>query len=331
MSAGINVSGAILQSVRKDPKLAKLVAQALENGSYGTAEEYAVRLGEVVAKVLEKISPDEIPKDVLQEAMRISNDLVADVTTHVQETLNEASGVELGVQLPDIDDMSFSGFADYSPAGQQKASEDAVSDFLLKQVDKAMQKNAEQNTKLGLDAKIVRKAEGPAYPSGKKKVRSKKGKVYEYAWSKYGDMYLEPCEFCLEREGTYNYEDVLARGSECYRRHKRCRCEITYVQGKFRQDVLTRSTWSEDEADGRRKAVSGALARKQQEEDRRLRNRETKMDVMNRLQKDLGWSAKGASIWYEQNKKKAEYQSWDYLIELAWQNQERRREDALTR
>jgi hypothetical protein len=77
--------------------------------------------------------------------------------------------------------------------------------------------------------------------------------------------------------------------------------------------------------------VSGALVRKQQEEDRRLRNRETKMDVMNRLQKDLGWSAKGSSIWYEQNKKKAEYQSWDYLIELAWQNQERRREDALIR
>jgi hypothetical protein len=52
---------------------------------------------------------------------------------------------------------------------------------------------------------------------------------------------------------------------------------------------------------------------------------------MNRLQKDLGWSAKGASIWYEKNKKKAEYQSWDYLIELAWQNQERRREGALIR
>jgi hypothetical protein len=328
MSAKTAVSETILKVVRKDAKLANLVAEGLENGSYGTAEEYALRLGEVVSDVLKKLYPGEVPREALQEAMTLSSDLVADVTTHVQEALNASSGVGLGVQLPDVDDMSFSGFTDYSEAGQSAAEnslKDEIKDNLLQKVDSAMKKNAEQNAKLGVDAKIIRKAEAQSYPSGKKRVRSKKGKVYEYAWSKYGSMYLEPCPFCQEREGTYDYEDVRSKNSEVFRRHKRCRCEITYVQGKLRQDVWTRSSWSEEDADGRRKAIDNTLSQKEQEEQRRLQNRETKMDIMNRLQKDLGWSAKGSSIWFEKNKKRAEYQGWDYLIELAEQNQERNR------
>jgi hypothetical protein len=328
MSAENTVRESILEAVRKDATLAKLVSEGLENGSYGTAEEYALRLGEVVSDVLKRFYPDEIPKEAMQEAVSLSNELAADVTTHVQEALNASSGVGLGVQLPDADDMSFSGFTDYSEAGQSAAEDalkDAIKDHLLQKVDSAMKKNAEQNSKLGLDAKIIRKAEAPSYPSGKKRVRSKKGKVYEYAWSKYGSMYLEPCPFCQEREGTYDYEDVRSKYSEVYRRHKRCRCEITYVQGKILQDVLTRSSWSDDDAEGRRTAINDTLTRKEQEDARRQQNRETKMEIMNRLQRELGWSAKGSSIWYEQNKGRAEYTGWDYLIEMSRQNLERSR------
>ena len=39
------------------------------------------------------------------------------------------------------------------------------------------------------------------------------------------------CEWCRDLEGTYDYEDVKASGSDVYKRHEGCRCTVSYVPG----------------------------------------------------------------------------------------------------
>lgn len=325
----------LIRNARGDRQLSALANRAARSPSYNVAYEYAERLGTLTARsmrtAVENAAPDTIPKAVIEEVaqplLSAGHDALGNVTTDIQTNMNDLSGVGLTAQVPDLNDMEFSGFTDFSKEidNADDSFMAAIEDFLVKQVDKTIQKNAEQNVKLGVEAKIIRKPEAARYVAGNKPVRSKKGKVYYYPYSRYGDMYKEPCPFCLERAGTYNYENVRDRGNDVYLRHKRCRCEITYVQGKFRQDVVSKAKWTEDDADGKRRAIEDRLRDQEAAETRRQADRDTKREIMQRLREELGWSDKGASIFYEKNKRRAGYVGWDYIIDTEAQYQRRAR------
>lgn len=323
----------LIRSVRSDRELAKLLQVAQGSESYKVASDYALRIGDLTAKAMRnavlEAAPETIPKEMLEAMstplLEAGHEAVGEVTTMVQDNMNAASGVGLEAQVPEFRDVDMTGFTDYSAEMENTADafEDAIKDWYIRQVDKTIQKNAEQNTKLGLKATVIRTPEAPGYVQGNKHVRSKKGKVYSYPYAKYGEMYRTPCPFCRERAGTYDYDDVQAKGSEVYRRHKNCRCEVTYKQGSFRQDVWSKATWSNDDAEGRKQAIARKTKENKKAEQMRVAEANIKRDVMDRIVDELGWSEKGASIFYEKNKEEAKKVGWFRLIQEAKKNQPR--------
>lgn len=55
------------------------------------------------------------------------------------------------------------------------------------------------------------------------------------------------CPWCADLEGTYDYKDVKARGSDVYRRHNNCQCITEYYPGEGGKvnNVWNHSSWRE--------------------------------------------------------------------------------------
>lgn len=53
------------------------------------------------------------------------------------------------------------------------------------------------------------------------------------------------CKWCSELAGRYEYPDDVP--DDIYRRHDNCTCTVTYENGRQRQDVWSKKTWSADE------------------------------------------------------------------------------------
>jgi hypothetical protein len=153
---------------------------------------------------------------------------------------------------------------------------------------------------MGLQAKIIRET-GPA-------------ETRTITRGKYTASYNVPCPWCENLAGTYDYADVKATGSDVYRRHENCRCIVTYQQGANRQDAWSKTTWTEQDAERRSELVSarmGELSRTRQAEAERKAKRRSNVDLVS---SQLGYSAKGASIWLNANKADIEKYGIEYML-----------------
>lgn len=55
------------------------------------------------------------------------------------------------------------------------------------------------------------------------------------------------CNWCASRAGVYEYESVKDKGNEVFRRHKFCRCTVTYFCDGTRTEVWGRKHWEADQ------------------------------------------------------------------------------------
>ncbi|HCK88663.1 MAG TPA: hypothetical protein DHW39_07615 [Erysipelotrichaceae bacterium] len=303
--------------IASDRKLKRILAKIRDGTSYFDANEYAVRLGELLSNALNESTDglafmsSEVAQELLEPLLTQDHELISDVIAQVQKNMNEMNGIGLNPLLPDVDTDRINGFIHKIASGDTLDEVrwmfgEPVINYSLSVVDKGIEKNAKATSKIGLKAYIVRKAEA----SGTKTIK-RGNKTYRYT---------TPCRWCKDLEGRYDYEDVRDKGNDIYRRHESCRCQVTYENGTNQQDVWSKAEWTESQSAERQQAIDDAIARQKAEKERqKLRKEQRRRDVAYVASK-LGYSDRGASIWINVNRRYIDKAGLDYMID--WQRNE---------
>ena len=89
-----------------------------------------------------------------------------------------------------------------------------------KYYDDFQRENAQLRAELGLETTVVRVYDGVGLKGGK-----------------------EPCQWCMDREGVWTYDEAISNG--VFERHPGCGCTIEYhtSKGTQRQTDWTTNTW----------------------------------------------------------------------------------------
>ena len=214
-------------------KLGTLMQQ-IQNGSasYAEANDFAIETGELLAEVLRKnlssdILPDgrmyyNIAKRILEPMLEDNYHLAADAAVQVQQAMNSAAGIGLKAVSPEMNADRIRGIIDIV-SGKESFDDIAymlsepVVNFTQSAVDDTVKANVDFQGKSGLKPRVVRRVAGNC------------------------------CDWCAALAGTYTYPDVPR---DVYRRHKYCRCTVTFDPGSGKvQDIWSKQWRDPEEAD----------------------------------------------------------------------------------
>lgn len=299
--------------LRKDRKIRSLLARIRDGTSYYDANEYAVRVGELLSKALNQSTDtlsfmsEEVAQELLEPLLREDHSMIATVIGQIQQNMNKANGVGLAPMIPDVDTDRIEGFIKKIASGESLDDVrwmfgEPVINYSQSVVDKGIEANARATSKIGLKAYIIREAEA----SGHRTIK-RGNKSYSYAI---------PCKWCANLAGKYEYESVRGTGNDVYRRHEACRCRVTYVNGTDRQDVWSKAEWTESQQKESARLINEAKERKEKEQiAAEARKRQRRMDV-SKIASALGYSDKGASIWLNANQREISKYGLDYMIDF---------------
>lgn len=249
-----DIQDSFMGKITNDRKLKQIANKIRDGTDYDIANDYSIRIGELLSEsVLENTGTlaymsEDLAREVLTPVLTANHNMVAEATNAIQTNMNEAEGIRLGVQTPELDTNRIEGLvnkvASYETYEQAKwVMGEPVVNYSQSVVDQAIRDNARVTNRAGGKAYIIRETEAPAVKTGVKRVRSPKGKVYSYPYK-----YREPCPWCESLAGKYDY-DELGMVSDVYRRHEACRCKLTFVRGNTRQNVWNqKEVWTEKEA-----------------------------------------------------------------------------------
>lgn len=228
MADVVDVAPGLLEEIEKDFKKQlkenKLIQQLLEKINQGKAtykevNEYAIELGEILARAYQKnlnsnVLPDgkmyyNIAKRIIEPTMTNNYDLITNITYQVQETLNKQAKIGIKPITPDINQDRIDGIVNrvsYEDNFDDVSwiLDEPIKNFSQSIVDDAIKANAEFHYESGMDPKIQRISSGNC------------------------------CGWCNKLVGSYSYPKVP---KDIYRRHDNCRCMVDYVVGKTRTNV----------------------------------------------------------------------------------------------
>ena len=220
-------------SSKRITELYKKIDAGIAN--YADANEFAIETGEVLAGVLKKnLSSDILPDGklyyniadrVIRPMLENNYELVADVSSKIQEILNKELGIGIKAIKPKMNEDKVQGIIDIV-SGKENYDDIAymldepIVNFTQSVVNDAVRENADFQYRAGLSPKIRRTSTGKC------------------------------CEWCDKLAGIYDYADVSNTGNDVFRRHKHCRCLVEYDPGGGkRQNVHTKS-WSKNAGNG---------------------------------------------------------------------------------
>ena len=235
---------------RIDSKNIKRLLKLLNdnNATYINANEYAIEIGELLSKVLNKhirkeILPDgkmyfNIADRILNETLKNNYELIADYAENVQAQLNKKADISLKAKRPQINQDRIDSLVN------KLVSKDdfEVVRFILKEpivnfsqsiVDDAIEVNVDFHAKVGMAPKIVRTAVGKA------------------------------CKWCRKLEGIHDYHSL--KNEDVFHRHDNCRCTVDYFPGEGKKQ----NVWTKQE---RKIAKNSAQRKKHQFEDIKANN-----------------------------------------------------------
>lgn len=319
-----DISKAFGEKVQKDRTL-KVISNRVRDGTdYGIADRYSVRVGELLSEaILENTKTlaymsEEVAREVLTPLLTVDHDMIAEAAKMVQENMNAAQGLGIGIQVPELDTNRIAGFiakvSSYDNYDDARwVLEDPIVNYSQSVVDQAMRKNMRQADSLGMRPKI-RRTVAP-YEVREKTIRRKLAS----GTKEYKALYVVPCKWCADLAGTYDYAEVKATGSDVFRRHEKCRCEVTYINNGKYQDVWSKTEWSTDDAQARAAAIAANEQRLAAEAKIREQNRIERMSVVDFLVMELGYSPKGAAITYNQNRHLIAKRGVDWFVEYTRQ------------
>lgn len=220
------VRRAFTRNCKSDTVIAGIENTLKKNGvSYREAEEYAARLGEMLAKAYqETITPDMLPdgrideelaEALIRQLLTQNYEEAARVAAQVQTSLNRDAGLGMEGLQPEVNQNRIDGLiqktASYDSYEKQAwVLNEPIVNCLQSAVEDTIRKNADAHFKVGLHPKIKRISVGGC------------------------------CKWCNSLAGTYDYPVP----KDIYRRHERCRCLVLYDPGDGKiQDAHTKKIY----------------------------------------------------------------------------------------
>lgn len=210
-------------------KTIESIAKMLKDGqaTYKEANDYAIELGDILAKVLgDNITADILPdgrmyyniaERIMNETLSKNHEMISDVTESVQNTLNEEAGIGIKAIRSELDQDRIDGIVNRLSTEEDFEEvkwllDEPVKNFSQSIVDDSIKENADFQYKAGLSPKIIRRTSGKC------------------------------CKWCDALAGTYDYETVKNTGNDVFRRHRFCRCTVEFDprDGSKRKNVHTK-------------------------------------------------------------------------------------------
>lgn len=310
--AGIAISFAA--KVKNDKNLRRIANRVRDGTDYGIANRYSVRVNELLSEAIADntktlaFMSKEVAQEVLYPLLTADHDMIVTATNTIQQNMNTAAGIGLEVATPDLDTGRIDGFV--SKVSSYENFDDArwvlgepLVNYGQAIVDQAIRKNMRTAAEAGLRPKVTRTL-------GRSEIRRRRtGKKTPYA---------VPCPWCEALAGTYDYAEIR-NGSDVFRRHEYCRCEVTYINGAKRQDVWSKAEWTGDDAQSRTNAIQTLTEQRERDAAAQAEAREKRLSAVETLQRELGYSAKGAAITYNKNKDYIDRYGLEWFI--AWTRQ----------
>ena len=199
----------LFEAIRNDRKARQLyeLIQS-KKGTYNTASEYAIRVGECLAKILRQNAPFESLAEwdlekLIPQALGLDHEYVAQACEQVQLALNTDAGLGINYVPPTFDGNRAYGLVAFLRENPEfvnieRTFYDQLVNFSQNVVDESIRSNATVLSNAGVQSKIVRHPEAGA------------------------------CAWCRAVAGTYDYKEVRT-GSDVWRRHENCRCVIDFI------------------------------------------------------------------------------------------------------
>lgn len=195
-----------------------------ETATYLDADKYALEVAKGLGKALSDnlqwgaLSEDEyreVISQVLPAGLESTYETVSDYAGAVQRGLNERYEIKLKVLKPNINAEDILNITSKAKTAKQydevsgTVNQDAMN-FAQNVATKMMKENAGFQKNVGYEIRVVRK--------------------YDDRGLHRGTKYAEPCQWCLDREGEWDYDSAQSFG--VFERHPGCECLIIYKAKK---------------------------------------------------------------------------------------------------
>lgn len=297
--------------VASDRKLKRIRARLRDGTSYFDANDYAVRLGELLSKAINDSTDGlsflstEVAQELLEPLLTADHDLIALAIEQIQTNMNTANGIGLAPMIPEVNTNRIDGLIKKVASGDLEQTRwvlgEPIINYSMSVVDEGIEANARATSKLGLKAYIIREAESTGVKSVKRGNKSYR--------------YIVPCRWCADLAGKYDYEDVKDRGNDVYRKHEGCRCHITYINGTRQEDTWTHATWTEKDAHKRYQIIQAKADELAAKKYREQAQRKARAETISEIASKLGYSNTGASRWLNANREYIDKLGLDYMID----------------
>lgn len=204
----------------------------LNKATFNNANDYAIELGEILAKVFnEKITTELLPdgrmyyniaERILNYTLKENHKIISQYSTEVQTLLNNQAGLKIKGLSPELNQDRIDGIVERLSKETDFEQikwilNEPIINFSQAIVDDTVKSNVDFQYKLGLKPKVKRTVVGNC------------------------------CDWCRAVEGTHEYPNVP---EDVYKRHRYCRCKVTYEPG----DGKRQSVWSKQWIDPEKKS-----------------------------------------------------------------------------
>lgn len=213
--------------VMKDRRIAQITKRIRDGtATLSDGHDYAERLGEHLSRALTsnltaETLPDgklyyNIAKRTVTPALQTNYELTNEVAADIQKIIDKDAGIGLGTVKADFPEERVQGLIDMMTK-EGISLEDALA-WLDEPIinnseaffDDYVDANATFRNDVGLKATITR------------------------------EVAFNCCDWCAELAGTYDYDKAPP---DIYKRHKYCRCIVTYKNERKAQNVWTKRQW----------------------------------------------------------------------------------------
>lgn len=206
----------------------KSIRKVIDEGSatYAEANEYAVEVGEILAKIFKRhiksdILPDgkmyyNIAERLLNPTLNNNHKIVAKVSAEIQEILNKSAGLGLKGIESQVNQLRIDSII--NRVANEELFDDVawildepIVNFTHSVVDSVIKANVTFQGESGLNPTVTRTVHGH-----------------------------KPCDWCRSMAGTFDYPNVP---ENVYRRHDRCRCTVEYDPGTVKKQNVWSKEW----------------------------------------------------------------------------------------
>ena len=200
----------LIEAIRNDTK-AQTLNELIQSkaGTYNTASEYAIRVGECLARILRQNAPFESIaewdlENLIPQSLGLDHEYVVQACEQVQLALNADAGLGINYVPPMFDGNRAYGLVaelrnNPEFVNIERTFYDQLVNFSQNVVDESIRVNATVLSNAGVQSKILRHPEVGA------------------------------CDWCKAVAGTYDYADVKKTKNDVWRRHENCRCTIEFI------------------------------------------------------------------------------------------------------